>query len=239
MRLISRRLGLAALVAAALTTTSVVRADVTISTIGTETGPASPWGTPDSGATPTYGQLFADPAGNPFLQSMTFEVSNSGTTAIPFQAYVYQWNGTAIMGNALFTSSPRSIAPSGGAFSQVTVSTGPPGVLLTPGTQYVAFFSTIGFTGPSGAGAMQLTPIATSPQPGNNSFEYNNSMTFAGLFPGGTTWDNFGNFNSNLAFRLVFTTNAISAVPEPGPLALAGVASLFVGLPVVLRRRKK
>jgi hypothetical protein len=236
MRLISRRLGLAALVAAALTTASSALADTVIDTTGSLNGSVAPWGTPDSGATPTYGQVFVDPAGNPFLQSMSFRISNGNATAIPFQAYVYNWTGTAITGNALFASSPQAVAPTGSSstFANVTVNT--TNLQLTPGNTYVAFFSTIGFAGPIDSSAWQLATQASYPQ---GMFAYNNSSTFSGLFTPNPPWNNLGNFG-NLATVLRFTTLPIGqAVPEPGPLALAGVASLFVGLPVVLRRRKK
>jgi hypothetical protein len=206
-----------------------------LSTLGQETGPIAPWGTPDSGASPSYGQLFAAPAGNSNLQSLTFEVANSGTTAIPFQAYVYAWNGTAVTGNPLFVSSPQSVAPSGGSFSQVTVAT--PNTQLTPGSQYVALFSTIGFPGLSATGSMRLTPLSAYP---GGSFEFNNTPTFAGLSGG---WNLVGgtpaNFNSNLAFQMAFSpgTPPPVGVPEPTSLTLLVLGSL--GLAGYGWRRKK
>ena len=74
-------LGFAALVSAALTTASTARADTVIDTTGAPNGSVAPWGTPDSAATPTYGQVFVDPAGNPILQSATFFISNCEPTA--------------------------------------------------------------------------------------------------------------------------------------------------------------
>ncbi|HEV3120615.1 MAG TPA: hypothetical protein VGY53_01865 [Isosphaeraceae bacterium] len=227
----ARLCGLAVFVAVAVTSMTVARADITIDTIASASGPVSPFGTPDSGATPTYGELFVDPAGNPFLQSMTFDVANGGATAIPFQAYVYAWNGTSITGSALFTSAAQSIAPSGSTFSLFTVGTG--GVALTPGNSYVAFFSTIGFTGPSGSGSMQLAPAASYPA---GNFEYNNSATFAGLLANSPPWNQFGNFG-NLAFRLVFTSGQGGLTPEPSSFALASIGGVM-SLGWWLRRRR-
>ena len=141
--------------------TSAAYGDVVVSTI-TATGPgvtgpawdgatnAAPFG---SSFTPTYGQTFVDPAANPLLTGVTFEVNSIvGSQAIPFQAYVYAWSGTAITGPALFTSAIESITPANG-FQAITIAT--PGTVLTPGSSYIAFFSTLGDSTSTGSAVIR------------------------------------------------------------------------------------
>jgi hypothetical protein len=225
-----RTLLAAAAVALAALTPSLARADVVVSTI-TGTGPGvtppawngttsiSPWGTVSSGATPTYGETFFTPPGNPVLTGMTFEIQNTSGSPIPFQAYVYQWTGTNITGPALFTSAPMAVTSSAG-FQAITVNTDT--TVLTPGQQYVAFFSTIGQGGSNNAAAswgyMQSPPgdLAYS----GGSFWFNNSSSFPAL-SSPATWVTF---NNDLAFTLTFA--AAAAVPEPTSLALFGLGTL-------------
>jgi hypothetical protein len=222
---------------------STASGQTTISTI-TGTGPGvngpawngttsvTPWGTVASGATPTYGETFVDPAGNPLLQSMTFEIQNTSGSAIPFQAYVYNWTGTALTGSAVFASAPMTV-PSAPGFQAVTVPTF--SAQLVPGNQYIAMFSTIGddgtTTGVAAWGLMQNPPGDNAYV--NGTFVFNNNTTFPPLFTPNTTWTT--NFNNDLAFALNFTNT--SAIPEPSPLALVGLASALVGVPVLVRRR--
>jgi hypothetical protein len=228
----------AALAAALMTSTA--SADVIVSTI-TGTGPGvngpawngstsiAPWGTVSSGATPTYGETFIDPAGNPLLQSMTFEIQNTSGSSIPFQAYVYQWTGTALTGPAVFASAPTSVASAVG-FQAITVATG--GTALTPGNQYIAFFSTIGDGGPA-TGAVSWGFMQNPP--GDNAytggtFAFNNNTTFPPLFTPNATWNT--TFGNDLAFSLSFST-----VPEPSSTVLTALGSAVVGMTSLVRRR--
>jgi hypothetical protein len=176
--------------------------------------------------------LFVDPAGNPTLQSVTFFIGNGNATSIPFQAYVYSWTGSEITGNALFASAPLSVAPTGGSttFDPVTISG--MNTTLVPGQQYVAFFSTIGFTGPIDSSAWQLSTQASYPE---GKFLYNNSTTFAGLFDGNPPWNNLGDFG-NASFIMHFTSG-VSTTPEPSTLAIAGVSGLIALVYASIRRR--
>ncbi len=217
---------------------SAARADLVVSTI-TGTGPdvspipwdgsssVSPW-RPTGLPTPTYGETFLDPAGNPLLTGMTFEINDFSTPAIPFQAYVYAWNGTSITGPALFTSAVMSV-PSASGFQAVTVPT--PGTVLTPGDEYIAFYSTLGDGGdPSSTSAwgfMQNPPADNAYTDG--TFEFNNSTNFSALTS--PTWISLG---SDLAFTLTFAP-APAAVPEPSSVFLLVTVITALGF---LARRK-
>ena len=95
----------------------------------------SSWGVPN---TATYGQTITADTLHANLQNITFYLGYGGGTP-QYQAYVYQWNGTRITGPALYTSGILT-APAGNIYTPVTISTG--GIALTPGQQYVVFFST-------------------------------------------------------------------------------------------------
>ena len=136
-------LTLAVLAAVALLggTTLTAHADTIISTIA-GTGPnvnapawngtnsIGPWGTVSSavssGTSPTFGETFIDPTGNPFLQSITFEILNISGSPIPFQGHVYAWNGTSLTGPALFTSPVMSARPPPGASAKPPTKTAAP-----------------------------------------------------------------------------------------------------------------
>ena len=175
--------------------------------------------------------MFVAPAGNPDLASITFSIKNPSATAVPFQAYVYNWNGSAVIGPPVFASAPLSVAPSGGSFTNLTVSG--MNAHVTPGNTYVVVYSTVGFKGPADSTAWQLSTQA-SYAPGK--FVYNNSTTFSGLFaPASPPWNSFGNFG-NLAFEMHFAQIGTASVPEPGALAL--LAGLSIPTLLLLRRRR-
>jgi PEP-CTERM motif len=217
MQSCSSRISFVIALAGIMTTASMAKADIMISTMGPITGTISPWATPDLSPTPTFGQTFVDPADNPFLQSVTFLIGNNSGSAVPFQAYVFNWNGTDTTGSALFTSAPESAPASVFPFVPVTVNN--MNVQLTPGNAYVVVYSTIGFTGPIGGALWDLASAASYP---SGEFVFNNSPSFSG------NWGNL-NPNSNAAFTLSFTTNsATSPVPEPSSLALLATVAAVV-----------
>jgi hypothetical protein len=177
----------------------------------------SPLAVPD---TTTYGEVFTAPsAGGSTLDSFSFWLEGSLA-----QAYggVGTWMGTGI-GTNLFTSATFGTAYAG--FTEVTVNTG--GLALTPGQQYVVYFSNSGIAGDSGS----------------DTFEQGSGSA---LEHGGMAWDNNGGnspvhanwggcqggCNITLASTMTFSP---SAVPEPATYAMFGLGLL--GIAIARRRR--
>jgi hypothetical protein len=190
------------------------------------TGDTGPWGMPDSDATPTYGQVITIPAGDDSLISITFNIQNANGGAVPFQAYVYNWTGTAVTGGALFVSAPQSAAISDATYAPETVSLG--NTPVTAGQQYLVAFSTLGFSDP----AIRDNRFQTSSDTSYGLFEYNNSSTFLGLYDP-VMWNERGNFGA-LAFTAVL--GPLSAAPEPGSNTLLGIGGAFCLVGLAVRR---
>lgn len=176
----------------------------------------STWGTPGNGA-PIYGQTSTPTAGDTVLDSVTFYINDAGT-GFDFTADVFAWNGTTTTGPALFTSSLQAL-PSLDGNQAVTVSTG--GIAVTPGDEYVAYFSTLGESGP-GASDWEVF----YPEDIYSGGEYVGSSD-------GSTFYNIG--GPSVAFDLEFN-DAGGSVPEPATLTLLGAGLLALGRRWKMRR---
>jgi hypothetical protein len=170
----------------------------------------------NDGPAPLYafGQSFTAPAGVGSLESFSFWLKdrmNSGP--VRFSAYLIGWDGRQPTGPLLYTSGPVTTMAQN-SYEQCEIRMAP--VPVQPGSQYLAFFTTLG------AGATQPgTAYVGDPYSGQD------------LLPGGQAWSNystnladvlqghwfFAQPDQDLAFRAEF-----SVVPEPSPLVL-----LFVG----------
>jgi uncharacterized protein with beta-barrel porin domain len=141
------------------------------------------WGLPD---TATYGETITATASDTRLSSFTFYLDGGSTTAAPqFQAFVYQWNAATkeIAGPALYAS-PVMTAPLGNAFSPVTIPT--KGVKLTPGQQYVLFFTTSSVSQPATSSSYRYGALPnTTAYPGGQFVFQNNNTNFAALSASG------------------------------------------------------
>jgi uncharacterized protein with beta-barrel porin domain len=166
-----------ALAAAAMTSSAVAQS---IDTTGQWNGVTSidPWGVPP-GVTPTYGETITATSTQDRLTSFTFELARESGTAPQYQAFVYQFNAATktIVGPALFSSGIFT-APSGTTFSAVTINTG--SISLTPGQQYVLFFTTSNITGQATA-SYKFGQVTNTTAYAGGQFVFNNSAAFGSL----------------------------------------------------------
>lgn len=184
------------------------------------------WG---SNNTPTYGQSFTADASHAVLTGMTFALRGDDVTQ-NYRAYVFQWTGSDTTGAALFTSSSLFYDGSSAGFQNLSVPTG--SLVLTPGQQYVAFFSAVGETGDVSAfwGFLGSDLTGADGLAGGN-FVFNNSGGFSGGWEDPTFFN--GLPTADLAVQLTF-----SAVPEPTTWALIGL-SMVGSTGLMYHRRKK
>lgn len=162
----------------------------------------APW---DTTITESFGQTILPTSGQTKLSSFTFEVSrSSGTNPMQYQAFVYQWNSAnnTVTGPALFSSAVLT-APTSGAFTPVTISTG--SLALTTGAQYILLFTTTSVTQVSNA-EYALGKATGNPYP-NGVLYYSGA---AGPLSSGISWVNFG---GALAFIATFASSGSTSPP--------------------------
>ncbi len=172
------------------------------------------WGVPSSDS---YGQTLVAP-NDLYLDSFTFYLGPqySGSGAIEYQAYVYLWNGTAATGSALYTSAVNSYTP-GTGYTPVTFF---PEIPVTPGFEYVLFFSTGGLQAGRPASTIYWGGDTADAYP-QGSFVFQNA-TNANFLTGWVVAS-----GEDLAFSADFEN---FQEPEPSTLGLLGIGLAGLGL---------
>jgi hypothetical protein len=163
------------------------------------------WGV--ASGTPTYGQTITATATQARLSSFTFQMYQFSGTAPQYQAFVYQWDATnnRITGNALFSSGVLT-APSGTAFTPVTINTG--NVVLKPGQQYVLFLTTSTITGQTNALYRYGAPPNNAAY-GGGQFVYRNNGTDFNLLSTSSWSANVSGITRDLAFQAVLSATNV------------------------------
>jgi hypothetical protein len=200
-RFLSRRHWLCSAILIAL---ALPAAAQTINTTAAWNGSSAigPW---DTVNTETLGQTITPTSGQTKLSSFTFELSETGASTVQYQAFVYQWNNANKMttGPALFSSAVLT-APTGGAFTPVTINTG--SFALTAGLQYVLFFTTTSVSQVS-TGQYQFGASPGSAYTGGQIY-FSGAGQFSSL--GNTPWVGSG---SDLAFIAMFGSSGSAPAP--------------------------
>jgi hypothetical protein len=146
-----------------------------------------------------------------------------------FRAYIMAWDGTASVGEVLYSSDIMS-GPTTAA-QQITFA--PTALMLTTGSSYVAFLSTSGLFAENPDFAFAAVGLSDESGLGGTSVfldSGNDAACF--LSTCGTTWQSGTDFSApQLQFELVVRT-----VPEPASASLALIG--LAGLTVVARRRR-
>jgi len=213
LRNISRRHLLSGVALLAL---SVPAGAQTIDTIPQWNGTSSisSWGVTD---TATYGQTFTPTAAQIRLSSFTMELAQTSGTAPQYQAFVYQFANNKIVGPALFTSGVFT-APSGAAFTPVTINTG--SVVLSPGQQYVLFLTTTNQQ-PQANSSYRYGALTTNTAIPNGQFVFqNNGATFGNLIT-----NNWSSISEDLAMTIVLNGFLSPGLPAGAPINPTNVAA--------------
>jgi hypothetical protein len=201
-----------------------VRADAEINTYDSWNGVNGSGNFGNAPFTPTFGQTFTVPTDeNTVLTSFTFALRASASSMLNYRPYVYAWDGSKITGPALYSGGISSYSST--SYAPVEVDTGE--LSLTPGAQYVAFFTLLDTDGTTidgsfGSGSMGIH--SSFSVYGGGEHVQTNTADFNNLDD--TAWFPF--FGLDLAFKATFIP---VAVPEPSTWAmmLGGLALLGVG----------
>ena len=153
------------------------------------------WGA--GGGTSTYGETFTATAQLDHLSSATFYIASNDPNAYTtnYQAYVYGWDGSQVVGTALYTSPIMTLTtPASGSFVAASVGLD---AALAPNNQYVVFYTTQNV--PQTATTAAIWGNTSTQSVSGGAFVYANNDAFA------QSWDGGGGYYPALAMRLQFT----------------------------------
>ena len=148
----------------------------------------------------SIGQVFTAPQA--ILNDYSLTIGNANaliTDTFPFVSQVYLWNGTGVVGSALFTSSTQTSTVA------LTTFTFSPDITLTPGDQYLALVT----NDPNGVSLGN-----SSPNPGSTAFLEESIVSSGAVIT-------FGNINNGpwliqgnigLAFNADFSPAAVCPI---------------------------
>jgi hypothetical protein len=225
---------LAALVGAIGVLGATIAAPAAASAIDTSGGYASKIDYFGAQYTPTYGQTFTVGSDNA-LDGFTFYL---GGGAARVRAYVYSWNGTGVLGTALYASDARSFGGTAGdAFEALRFDVG--ALDLRKGQRYVAFLTTAGLAQPGGGKSSWMPTagsIGTNAYAGGD-FVYTNAGSSLDAIAG-AQWEDTQGALGDVQFKADFSAGATAGAGVPEPAAWAMLIGGFGLAGGALRRRR-
>jgi hypothetical protein len=167
--------------------------------------------------TPSFGQSFTAPAGVNALTSFTFWLDDElNASPVHFAAYLVQWNGSAGTGPLLYSSPVQITTDNHGGHGMETFQFSFPPVNVLPGSQYMAFLSTLGVS-QGLTGAAYTGNVGGDVLPGGRAYVNYILTTVADSV--GSGWA-FLQPSVDVAFRAEFVL-----VPEPTALPWLGLGA--------------
>jgi hypothetical protein len=175
------------------------------------------FGTPD---TTSYGEVFTAPSGAAVLNSFGFLIDTERTLGNA-KFVLAKWDGSKAVGPAIFTSTDFALdSPLGYHWHTVNAID----AVLTPGDEYVGYFTVAGVTDPVPQGAAFGTTNDSGGLPGILVYQNSNGADPLTLSTPWRTYADYAVQRPNLVYTATFGT-----APIPATLVLFGSALAILG----------